>query len=149
MDNIKKCSSKEHKEINAICYCIECRIYMCNKCETFHSKLLDHHHCCNLDKNIEEIFTGFCKEQNHLERLEYFCKNHNILCCASCITKLKGKQKGEHKDCEICFIEDIKNEKKNKLKENIKTLENLSQILEESINKLKLIIEKKIKTKKS
>ena len=108
----KKCSSKEHKEINATCYCIECKVYMCKKCENFHSKLFDHRHCYSLDQKLEEIFTGFCKEPNHLERLEYFCKNHNILCCASCIAKIKGKQKGEHKDCDICFIEDIKEEKK-------------------------------------
>ena len=138
----KTCSSKEHKEINATCYCIECKVYMCKKCENFHSKLFDHRHCYSLDQKLEEIFTGFCKEPNHLERLEYFCKNHNILCCASCAVKIKGKQKGEHKDCDICFIEDIKEEKKNKLKENIKSLENLSQILNESINQLKIALEK-------
>ena len=37
--NIKKCSSKKHKEIDAIYYCLECRVYMCNKCENFHCDL--------------------------------------------------------------------------------------------------------------
>ena len=148
MENIaKKCSLDEHKETNAICYCTECRISMCNKCENLHSKLLKHHHCYNLDKNMNEIFTGFCKKKNHLDKLEYFCKNHNILCCASCIAKIEGKEKGEHKDCDICFIEDIKDEKKTKLNENIKTLEDSSKSLNESINKLKVIIEKVNKNK--
>ena len=138
MENkIKKCCSDEHEENDAISFCIECKIYMCNKCEKIHSKLCKHHHWYNLEQNINEIFTGYCKETNHLEKLEYFCKNHNILCCASCIAKIKGKGKGEHKDCNICFLEDIKDEKKNNLSNNIKSLENLSNTLNESINKLK------------
>ena len=115
---------------------------MCNKCEKIHSKLCKFHHWYNLDKDINEIFTGFCKEGNHSEKLEYFCKNHNKLCCVSCIAKIKGKEKGQHKDCDVCFIEDIKDEKKNKLKENIKHLEDLSNILNESINQVKIIFEK-------
>ena len=143
----KKCSSDEHEENNAVCFCIECNIYMCNKCEKIHSKLCKHHHWYNLEQNINEIFTGFCKETNHLEKLEYFCKDHNILCCASCIAKIKGKGKGGHKDCNICFIEDIKEEKKSKLNDNIKDLENLSNTFNESINQLKDIIEKINKNK--
>ena len=115
---------------------------MCKKCENFHSKLCKHHHCYSLDKNLSELFIGFCKEENHMEKLEYYCKNHNILCCGLCITKIKGKNKGQHKDCDICFIEDIKDDKKNKLKTNFKQLEELSKTLEETINSLKRIIEK-------
>ena len=33
-----KCSSIEHIEIDANSYCIECKLYMCNKCDNFHSK---------------------------------------------------------------------------------------------------------------
>ena len=35
----KKCSFKEHLDINANIYCKKCGIYMCNKCEVHHSKL--------------------------------------------------------------------------------------------------------------
>ena len=59
-----------------------------------------------------------------------------------CITKIKGKEKGQHKDCDVCFIEEIKEEKKSKFNDNFKSLENLSKILEEKINQLKTIIEK-------
>ena len=85
---------------------------MCNKCEKLHSGLFNHHHLYNLDKDINDIFTGFCKEENHLDKLEYFCKNHNILCCSACIAKVKKKGKGQHSECDICIIEDIITEKK-------------------------------------
>ena len=145
----KKCSSKEHKEIEAIFYCQICKIYMCNKCENIHKKLCYNHSPYNLKDNIKDIFTGICKEENHSDNLEYFCKNHNVLCCAACISKIKGKGNGQHSDCDICFIEDINNIKKNKLIDNIKLLENLSNSLNQSIIELKKILEKNEKDKET
>ena len=40
----KKCSLDEHKDLDAIYYCQECKISMCNKCDKIHSNLLKHHH---------------------------------------------------------------------------------------------------------
>ena len=40
------------------------------------------------------------------------------------------------KDCDICTIEEIKNEKQNNLRENIKLLEKFSINLEQLINDL-------------
>ena len=113
----KKCTYKEHKEIEAIVYCRECKIYMCNKCEQFHSNLFQNHKSFNLDKDkdISNLFTGFCMEEKHYNELEYFCKNHNQLCCAACIAKIKLNEYGKHKDCDIYLLEDIKNEKIGKL----------------------------------
>ena len=110
---INFCSNEEHSNIEAIYYCIECKIYMCNKCENFHSKMLKNHHKVALEKNknISEIFTGFCKEENHSDKLEYFCKQHNQLCCSGCIAKIKLKNKGQHSDCEVCPLEEIKEKK--------------------------------------
>ena len=67
----KNCYHQDHSNIEAVFYCIECKIYICNKCENFHSKLFTKHHKYTLDKtkNITEIFTGFCKEENHLDKL--------------------------------------------------------------------------------
>ena len=79
--------------------------------------------------------------------LIYFCKKHNTLCCAKCITKIKGKENGQHYDCDICFIDDIEEQKRNKLNENIKILEDLSLNFEKSIEKLKEISEKIEKNK--
>ena len=77
-----------------------------------------------------------------MDKLKFFWKNHNKLCCAACITKIKGKEFGQHTDCDICIIEDIEVEKKNKLKENIKNLEDLSNNIEDLINQLKIIFDK-------
>ena len=138
----KKCSSKEHGEIDAINYCIECKVYMCKNCKIFHSKLLQNHHIYGLNEEMKDIFTGYCKEENHGIKLEFYCKNHNILCCAACICKMKEKGYGTHKDCETFFIENIKEEKKNKSEENMKKLEESSRIIENSIKELKNIFEK-------
>ena len=75
-------------------------------------------------------------------KLKYFCKSHNKLSCSACIAKIKGKGDGLHKDNDICLIEDIRVEKKNKLNENIKSLEDLSNDLEDSINEIKKLYER-------
>ena len=107
-DKLKKCSFKEHKDIDAISYCQECKVYMCNKCSNYHQGLLENHYIYNLYKVINETFIDICKEKNHPIKLQYFCKDHNILCCGLCITKLEGKGNGKHKVCNISFIEKIK-----------------------------------------
>ena len=127
MKNEKKCSSKKHIDINAIYYCQECDIFMCNKCINHHDEVLDFHHKYNLNEyNFNEIFTGICKEPKHKNELDFYCKNHNKLCCVACISKIKDKGNGQHTDCNVCLIEEIKDEKKSKLKENIKYLEDCS-----------------------
>ena len=138
----QKCTSQDHGEIEAVSYCQECKIYMCNKCENIHSKLCLHHHSYKLENNTIEIVTEFCKENNHNEPLEFYCKDHNQLCCASCLCKIKDKGKGQHKDCNVCIIEKIIEEKKRQLNQNIKTLEDLSNVFNKSINELKMIFEK-------
>ena len=142
MEIIKKCSSDEHQEIEAVYYCQNCNIYMCNKCEKFHSNIFKKHLKILLGKDKTEIFTGLCQEKDHSNKLLFFCKSHNKLSCSSCLCKIKKKGFGQHKDCDVCEIEDIKEEKKNKYEENIKYLENLSNNIQESINNLKLIHDK-------
>ena len=37
MENTKKkCSYKDHKEFDSNIYCSECKIYLCNKCQSYH-----------------------------------------------------------------------------------------------------------------
>ena len=117
-------------------------IYICNKCDTFHSNLFQHHTSFKINQEFNDIFTGYCKEEKHKNELEFFCITHNQLCCAECITKIKGKGKGQHKDCDVCFIEDIKQSKKNNLKKNIESLQTLSNNLLDNINRLKDVFEK-------
>jgi len=140
----KKCSLKKHSEIDSINFCQECQIYLCNKCYNHHKEIFEeHHHLYSLDKNIDDIFTGFCKEKNHNKfELNLFCKTHNKLCCVSCASKYEIQGNGQHKNCDIYILESIKEEKRNNLKENIKNLEELLKGLEESIKELKLLFEK-------
>ena len=134
----KKCSLREHSEINANIYCKKCEIYMCNKCEVHHFKLYDNHQNFILNEGFDEINEEFCEEETHNHfKLKYFCKTHNKLCCASCITKIKGENDGQHKDCEICCVEDIKEERINKVKENIKILEEVSYKFNETFKNIK------------
>ena len=138
----KKCSFKDHKNIDAIKYCQECNKYLCNKCEKFHSGLLENHHTLALDKEIDEFFTGYCKEKNHhLHELNFFCKDHNTLCCPCCIAKIKTQGNGAHHDCNVCDINDISEEKKNNLSNNIKSLEKLYDLFQALLNDLKKAIQ--------
>ena len=139
---IKKCSTLDHEKINAISFCRKCNIYMCNKCQNFHSELFKLHKTFILNKDIDEIFSGICKIENHQNKLVFYCKTHNVLCCVGCISKIKNKTYGQHTDCEVYNIEDIQEEKKNKLKENISCLESLSNSLEKSIDDLKKTFDK-------
>ncbi len=146
----KKCSFKKHLENDAINYCIECKIYLCNKCNNYHSELFENHHLVNLDKNLnDDIFTGYCQEKEHNIVFKYFCKNHNKLCCAACISKINSEGDGQHSDCDICIIKDIIDDKKIKLNDNIKTLEELFKKLEQSINQLKTLFQNIIENKEA
>ena len=139
-----KCSSSNHKENEAILFCQDCKIYLCKKCEVHHSELFQNHSQINIKtaKEDNELFTGLCTEKNHFIELKYFCKTHNKLCCPQCITKIKGEECGQHTDCDICHLKDIKEEKINKLEANIKLLEELSKNIKESIKQIKMTIEK-------
>ena len=138
----KKCSFEKHSEIDANIVCINCNLNLCKECEAFHSNFCRDHQTFNLEKDCKEIFTGFCQEENHKIKFEYFCKSHNILCCAKCITRIKNKNNGKHTDCDICNIEDIIEDKYNKFDENIKTLTELSNNIQSSLDNMKNIIEK-------
>ena len=70
-----------------------------------------------------------------------------MLCCAACLCKIENNGDGLHKDCDVCLIEDIKEEKKEKIQSNIKYLEELSNTLKDSIDNLKVIFEKITKNK--
>ena len=142
-----KCSTKEHSKINAIKYCKKCEIYMCNICLETHSKFLPNHQALNIDKEQNDSISELCRENNHNQILEYFCQTHNSLWCALCITKIKDKGKGQHKDCDICIIENIKDQKYSQLKQNISKLEKISKNLQNIINESTEIL-KKIDTNK-
>ena len=123
----KYCTMLNHKE-KAISFCQDCGIFLCNKCQKYHNEIFNSkNHQQNLldnSKDTSELFINLCQEQNHLCELEYFCKTHNKLICAKCITKIKNKINGIHTDCDISLLEDIENEIKKKLELNIQLIEN-------------------------
>ena len=133
MDVLKKCSSKTHEKNNAISYCQNCNLYLCNKCFNTHSNWFENHITYDLNKNSKDIYTYYCQEKFHSNILEYYCKTHNKLCCVSCISKIKNKFNGQHLDCDVYNIEEIKEEKIKKLKNIIEKKEELIQKLEKKI----------------
>ena len=77
-------------------------------------------------QKINETLPEFCQEENHhSNKLEYFCKNHNMLCCVACISKIRSKGNGQHSECKIYNVEDILPKKIKRFKENINNLEML------------------------
>ena len=139
MEKLNKCSSKKHSDIDAISFCQESNIYMCNKCSNLHLELFENHCKYDLGKDKISFFTGICQEKNHKDELNFYCKNHNILCCAACISKIKGGGYGQHTDCDVCFIEKIKDEKKLNLDNNLKYLEEFTLKEDKSFLELKKI----------
>ena len=137
-----KCSSIDHIKIDAIIFCNICKVYLCNKCENFHSKIFQHHPVQDLKQEKVNFFSDICTEKNHFKNLKYFCKNHNKLCCAACITKIKDEENGQHKDCDVCLLNDMKPEKEKKFNENYTKLEKISNTLEQTTNQLKELYEK-------
>ena len=138
MENNKpKCSSIDHAKIDAVIFCQICKVYFCNKCESFHSKIFQGHLTTNLLNEKKDVFIGLCQEKNHMNPLEYYCKTHNILCCALCITKIKDEKKGQHKDCIISSLIDIKSEKEEQFKKDFSKLAEISKSLDPMINKFK------------
>ena len=116
----KYCFLKEHSEKEAISFCFDCKVFMCNKGENQYSERCKNHTKYKIDNyNQKDTFIGYCLEKNHIIELSYFCKQHNSLCCGLCITKIKDKQNGQHSNRDIGSIEDIEKEKHDKLKENI------------------------------
>ena len=74
-----------------------------------------------------------------MKELEYYCKSHNKLCCGLCITKIKDEKNGQHKDCLITSLKEIKSEKEEKFKNDYNKLEEISKSIEPLITQLKNI----------
>ena len=142
MQDSKKCTSKDHDKIEANSFCDNCKIYICKKCENMHSILFPNHKIYNIYEDLKQIFTGICKEKNHSNKLNYFCKTHNVLRCVECISPIAEKENGQHNNCKVYSLDEIKEEKKNKLNDNMKILEQLSSTVNDSIKELKNIFDK-------
>ena len=76
-----------------------------------HSEMFYEHQTINLN-NLKEVFIDTCQENNHINKLEFYCKDHNTLCCLACTSRFKVEGYGQHSDCDVCHIKEIKKEKK-------------------------------------
>ena len=108
---------------------------------------------CSSSKHPEIDAISYCQYCK-----KYFCnkcqifhseifQDHNTLCCLGCLCKIKEDGYGQHHDCNVIQIKKMKDEKRNKLKENINNLEELYNQIDKSINKLKEIYEQINKNK--
>ena len=134
---IAKSPSSNHLVRKAFAYCPECKKYLYDNCLKSHPTT-ENHKTINLSEK-KEIFIDKCKEKNHSHKLELYCNEHNVLCCLACISKINKEGYGQHSDCNVSLLEDIKDEKKNKLKENIQNLEELYKQINQTLDKLKEI----------
>ena len=129
-----KCSSINHRNIDAVIFCHICKKYFCNQCQSFHSDIFQNHITQKISNMNKKIFTGVCPDKNHINILEYYCKSHNQLCCVACIGKIKDEKNGKHNDCEIFKLKDIKPQKEKKFKEDYNKLKDIYNSLEPKIN---------------
>ena len=138
---VSKCSSIDHRNIDAIIFCHICKKYFCNQCQSFHSNIFQNHITQKISDMNKEIFTGLCQDKNHINILKYYCKNHNQLCCVACIGKIKDEINGKHNDCEIFKLKDIKPQKEKKFNEDYNKLQDIYNLLEPKINKFNSLID--------
>ena len=135
------CSLPDHSNEEAEFFCPECKMNMCSNCNKMHSNFFRSlHHQYKIEKEKENNNSpsiSLCQEKNHFQELMYYCETHNKLCCAFCIVKVKDEINGKHGDCNVYKLDEIEEEQKNKLKENLKNLENLSKYIDTSITELK------------
>ncbi|KAL3887892.1 hypothetical protein ACJMK2_000280 [Sinanodonta woodiana] len=83
---------KRNKETPAVSYCRECKISMCVLCQEYHDDIsaCSKGNILNLNSgnNLNDIppnlaFIEICSK--HLnERIKFFCKDHNTMCCSTC-----------------------------------------------------------------
>ena len=64
--NTKKCSNKEHDDIDALFYCFKCQINLCDKCVEKHQEEYKEHQMSKLGDMSKEDFTELNQEEkNH------------------------------------------------------------------------------------
>lgn len=93
-------------EDNATCWCIDCAEALCADCHNHHrkSKISSKHKTIPISSpdDISEFMRNFTQACcDHCGgSFTFFCRNHNILCCPSCVTK-------HQKECnEIITLDD-------------------------------------------
>ena len=86
------CQTRD-KSITSVSWCIECEEELCSECSEFHTtvKVARKHHV--VDLKLSKSYSSLLKknslvcEQHTYCEVEYFCVDHDELCCRDCLAK--------------------------------------------------------------
>ncbi|CAC5380560.1 unnamed protein product [Mytilus coruscus] len=96
-ENVKQASiHKRSISTKAVKYCTNCEDALCLECEDYHGnmKTFDTHHMIDIDIIEGKPFVVGTSCKVHPDMiLEYFCSDHDTLCCRSCMASA-------HRSCE-------------------------------------------------
>ncbi|VDI21920.1 Hypothetical predicted protein [Mytilus galloprovincialis] len=103
--NILMCGTcdRRSKTTEAVKYCTDCEDGFCSECLDFHEnmKVATSYHVIDI-KVVDEItfnISKFCKVHSDMV-LEYFCSDHDALCCRSCMASY-------HRSCDKIIPVDV------------------------------------------
>lgn len=89
-----------HKHNNAINSCLECDESLCSVCSDHHKSLKATRNHILIDIDLQPTFLSLTKELSAsnckfhpLRDIQYFCVNHDLLCCGDCLA-------ADHSKCE-------------------------------------------------
>ncbi|KAL3884097.1 hypothetical protein ACJMK2_030319 [Sinanodonta woodiana] len=104
------CNSCSYENISepAVQFCVECKEGFCKTCLKFHRKLsaTKSHKTVSINEisnNVETLLklgNGFGCPKHASKEIEFFCRKHDIVCCATCLFN-------DHRDCKL--VHDLQN----------------------------------------
>ncbi|KAL3884091.1 hypothetical protein ACJMK2_030313 [Sinanodonta woodiana] len=95
------CSTENMSE-TAVQFCVDCKEGLCETCLKFHRKLSatkDHktisiNEISNNLENLLKLGNGFGCPKHTSKVIDFFCRNHDIICCATCLFN-------DHRNCKL------------------------------------------------
>ncbi|XP_052680150.1 uncharacterized protein LOC128160887 [Crassostrea angulata] len=126
-DSMKHCMFCKREELTVLAkhWCKSCAEPLCNDCKRFHKRvpILQNHKIVDLndEENLKEDIDMDENCSIHKEKtLDFFCQDHNKLCCSACFAL-------QHKRCANFDTVDeiVKNISKDEMKDKLISLSNL------------------------
>ncbi|XP_065919691.1 E3 ubiquitin-protein ligase TRIM71-like [Dysidea avara] len=131
------------EEATAVTWCIECDNPLCHSCNEFHGKWKDFksHTTVNVAKFLQNPKQAlatpgekaeFCKAHSN-QPLDFYCKTCSMLICQYCM--LKDHPRG-HRDHDFNFVDEMVDEKREKMKLVIAPLKRLLEQVRNGVKKI-------------
>ncbi|CAC5360177.1 unnamed protein product [Mytilus coruscus] len=156
--------SRRSRSNKAVKYCTDCEDGLCADCEDFHGsiKTFDTHHL--IDINVIEgkpiVVNKSCKVHPDMV-LEYFCSDHDTMCCRSCMASAhrscdkllpievsaKGvKSSTMYEDIfkDVTSLNSAINELEDKRKKVIVSLKDIKMVVQQDVKNFKARLQKRI-----